>query len=84
MKTTFIVSSCSIIFFMHAVAQTPDSCPKPPTNLVCLDGLKNTCTNVTKCVKGTFCCSDGCRDRCRDPSENNRGANEGTNIVRAM
>jgi len=76
MKTTFIVSSCSIIFFMHAVAQTPDSCPKPPTNLVCLDGLKNTCTNVTKCVKGTFCCSDGCRDRCRDPSENNRGANE--------
>jgi len=23
MKTTFIVSSCSIIFFMHAVAQTP-------------------------------------------------------------
>ena len=56
-----------------------DSCPKPPTNLLCFIGLKSTCTNDTKCVTGTLCCGDGCRKRCRDPSENNRGAEKGTN-----
>lgn len=54
-----------------------DTCPKPPTSLLCNVGVKNICTNATNCVAGTLCCSDGCRKRCRDPSENNRGFEEG-------
>lgn len=72
MKTLVLV----LALLINAVAQTPDSCPKPPQNLLCFIGLKNTCNKNTTCVTGTLCCSDGCRKRCRDPSENNRGAEE--------
>ncbi|XP_078377512.1 uncharacterized protein LOC144660683 isoform X1 [Oculina patagonica] len=67
-----------LAFLVNAVAQTPNTCPKPPTNLRCLIGLKNTCVDNSTCPTGTLCCNDGCRQRCRDPSNNNRGAGTGT------
>lgn len=73
---TFLVPWYFFVFLMNVFAQTPDSCPKPPTNLFCPTDLKDTCSNDTNCVTGTLCCSDGCRDRCRHPSENNRGPTE--------
>ena len=58
-----------------------DTCPAPPKNLLCFIGLKNTCTDSIKCRKGTLCCDDGCRRRCRDPSNDSRGAGQGTKIA---
>ena len=69
--------SKNVFYLLSVVIFFADSCPKPPQNLLCFVGLKNTCNKNTTCIVGTLCCSDGCRQRCRDPSENNRGATEG-------
>ena len=53
------------------------TCPKPPQNLLCLLGPRNTCTNDSNCEQGTLCCYDGCRRRCRNPSIFSGGAREG-------
>ena len=69
------LASTSVLVYLCFFCE--DTCPKPPENLLCLMGLRNTCFDEASCVKGTLCCHDGCRRRCKDPSQFSRGELEG-------